>query len=415
MTEEDHCDEAREKAGPAKDPFELEAGLIGQEHRLVPVLINFFGRKQWPVGDPRRKATRNALLWRFFSPGTLALTGGGVVGVMTLVVLIGQWREVQRQSGLFDRQNTLIYEQNQYFRQQNQNLQQQLNTQAQQHQTARRTELIAILYETKLNPDWVAPPPTSQPTPQPKKEGESPPELSPDQKTQEPAIPEPRLIPNYNARTRREALLEFIQLERRVLTAQAKKNTSGDSPQTQSAPSQEDGHLKDKKEIKPPVVNLSGALLQSVNVQKGDLRGIDFHGANLIKANLYGANLRWAYLNGANLNGANLRKTYLHRANLGEADLRGANLGEAYLWRAKLVKADLREADLREADLTETDFRKANLQDLKEWERIKNITLANIHDIQDVPEGFREWALKNGAVEEPDNEKWDQMKQKHFR
>ena len=52
--------------------------------------------------------------------------------------------------------------------------------------------------------------------------------------------------------------------------------------------------------------SLTGANLQGVNGENGQLTSADLSGANLYMANLRGANLTGASLNGANLNGAQM-------------------------------------------------------------------------------------------------------------
>ena len=45
-------------------------------------------------------------------------------------------------------------------------------------------------------------------------------------------------------------------------------------------------------------------------------------------------------------------------------------------------------------------MRNTNLMGIS-WQRIAAIKSANIAGITNAPEGFREWALKNGAIESP--------------
>lgn len=66
--------------------------------------------------------------------------------------------------------------------------------------------------------------------------------------------------------------------------------------------------------------NLSGAVLNRLNLTEADLEGADLTGARLNAASLVGANLRNAVLRGAWLGGADLT-----RANLLGADLEGAD------------------------------------------------------------------------------------------
>jgi Pentapeptide repeats (8 copies) len=131
-------------------------------------------------------------------------------------------------------------------------------------------------------------------------------------------------------------------------------------------------------------VDVSGAYLQGLRLEKGslvranfsavDARNSDFHGADFSDANLRGANFREA-----NFTNAILRRAELQDADLVRADLSGANLAGAVL-----ANADLREADLG---------------GVVAWNEIVSIKAANIAGVRDAPEGFLEWALKNGAVE----------------
>ena len=68
-----------------------------------------------------------------------------------------------------------------------------------------------------------------------------------------------------------------------------------------------------------------------------------------------------------------------------------------------LVGSDLAGADLSEADLTGADLRSANLPAVK-WEAIKSVKSANIAGVKAAPEGFIQWALQHGAVENAQGE-----------
>jgi uncharacterized protein YjbI with pentapeptide repeats len=62
------------------------------------------------------------------------------------------------------------------------------------------------------------------------------------------------------------------------------------------------------------------------------------------------------------------------------------------------VGSDLSGANLDGADLSSADLRNANLQGIA-WQHIAVVKSANIAGVRNAPEGFRDWALKNGAVE----------------
>ncbi|MCX5301641.1 pentapeptide repeat-containing protein [Streptomyces sp. NBC_00193] len=82
-----------------------------------------------------------------------------------------------------------------------------------------------------------------------------------------------------------------------------------------------------------------------------DLEGADLHGISLERAQLAYANLR----------GANLSETWLPIADLSRAILQNANLTSAALSRADLSNASLHGANLKNAILSEVDFTCANL------------------------------------------------------
>ncbi len=126
---------------------------------------------------------------------------------------------------------------------------------------------------------------------------------------------------------------------------------------------------------------LQGANLFWVNLSRTDLKGASIADANLRKANLSGANLVGADLVGADLSFADLSGAILNNAKLGGADLFGTTLGKANLSLA-------------------------NLSDIQNWHKILFIQNANIYGVKNAPEGFRKWALANGACEIADRWEW---------
>jgi hypothetical protein len=145
--------------------------------------------------------------------------------------------------------------------------------------------------------------------------------------------------------------------------------------------------------------------LQELNADKIPLVGVDASAAFLQGIHLEHSNLLRADLNSADLRGSVLRAADLSYANLHSANFRGSSLANAMLSNANLSDTDLVGTDLNGAkldgvDLSSADLRTANLQDVA-WKQIATIKMANIAGIRNAPEGFREWALKNGAVENP--------------
>jgi len=126
-------------------------------------------------------------------------------------------------------------------------------------------------------------------------------------------------------------------------------------------------------------------------------------GANLQKVNLSRCYLKKANLCGANFHQSNLRETYLYRANLG-----GAILSEANLTGACLLGVNLSEANLYLTDLSKANLRYANLSDIRHWETILSMQLANIYQAEKAPRAFYKWARENGAVSSTAKE-WNEL------
>jgi len=143
--------------------------------------------------------------------------------------------------------------------------------------------------------------------------------------------------------------------------------------------------LQELNEDKVPLVgvDVSSAFLQGLKLERANLLRADFSAADLRGSDLKSADFTSADLHSANLRGSDLEGTSFEHANLNDVDLVGSNLA-----KAKLDEADLGGADLR---LT-------NLQNI-EWRQLKNIRMANIAGVKNAPEGFVEWAIKNGAIQ----------------
>jgi hypothetical protein len=143
--------------------------------------------------------------------------------------------------------------------------------------------------------------------------------------------------------------------------------------------------------------------LQELNADKIPLVGVDASSAflqniQLKRANLLRANLSVADLRGSALRFADLTYADLHSSNLRNSDLEHAIFSNANLTDADLVGSDLSAAKLDGADLTSADLRNADLESIA-WQHIAAIKSTNIAGVKNAPAGFREWALKNGAIE----------------
>jgi pentapeptide repeat protein len=142
-------------------------------------------------------------------------------------------------------------------------------------------------------------------------------------------------------------------------------------------------------------LNEDNVPLVGVDVSAAFLQGIHLHNANLLRSNFGSADLRNSDLSHcnftlANLNSTNFRGAHVDHADFTQADLRNADLNGSSLVAADFSGAELDDADLRSANLT-------NIQ----WQHLKSIAGANIAGIRNAPQGFVAWAMKNGAVDQP--------------
>jgi len=142
-------------------------------------------------------------------------------------------------------------------------------------------------------------------------------------------------------------------------------------------------------------LNADKVPLVGVDVSSGFLQDLHLREANLLRSNFSAADLRNSDLTRCNftladLTSANLRGATLDHTNFSQADLRNADLAGSHMTGA----------DLSGAHLDETDLRSAELKDIQ-WQQIKSMNGANVAALRNAPPGFVEWALKNGAVDQP--------------
>ena len=141
-----------------------------------------------------------------------------------------------------------------------------------------------------------------------------------------------------------------------------------------------------RKEHPETSIDLAGANLRHMNLEKVNLSKADLTQTNLSFGNFKKANLTFASLEGsilsfvglqeANLIAANLENAYLEDADLKGARLAGASLRNAILTNSSLKNAYLVDAHLEGANLSAVNFENANLssvtfdQNIK-WEVLK--------------------------------------------
>jgi hypothetical protein len=132
-------------------------------------------------------------------------------------------------------------------------------------------------------------------------------------------------------------------------------------------------------------VDVSSAFLQGLKLERANLLRADFSAADLRRSDLRSADFTNANLHSANFREGNLENALFQSADMTDADLSGSNLAGAKLDDADISGADLRFADLRNVA----------------WKQLKKVTATNVAGVKNAPEGFVEWALKNGAVVQP--------------
>ncbi len=254
------------------------------------------------------------------------------------------------------RQNQLIEEQNAYLREQNKNIQAQLALERARDYQARRTELIAALYDRtdcRARPcDHVA-----------------------------------------SLRARAEAAQAFTEIELGRFASEAQA-TIGELCATGAAAKRpldlrhldlsptSAGGGEDAPAMEAVLpgwqacgvdlahadlrrADLSGADLRRTSLSRAMLEGVDLTGADLSRADLTAVAMKDAGLRGARLAGARLERAQLRGAEFspwGEgAEARPADLSDANLRGAAMTGVDLSRADLRRADLRQTDLGDADL------------------------------------------------------
>jgi hypothetical protein len=135
-------------------------------------------------------------------------------------------------------------------------------------------------------------------------------------------------------------------------------------------------------------VDVSGAFLQSIHLER----------ARLLRSNFSSADLR-----DGNFKFADFSDTNMRTANLRESHLEGASFERTDMDDADLTGADLTDADLSGASLSNADLSNTNLSNLR-WRDLRSVKGTNLYGVKNAPDGFISWAQQHGAVQtEPDS------------
>jgi hypothetical protein len=130
-------------------------------------------------------------------------------------------------------------------------------------------------------------------------------------------------------------------------------------------------------------VDVSGAFLRGVNLEKAELLRANFSAADARDGDFAEADFSFAELRSANFRDGRFAKALLRDADCTDVDF---------------TSGDLRGADLAHTDFSDADLRFADLQDVQ-WKGIASVKGTNIYGVKNAPEGFVEWAVKNGAAQ----------------
>ena len=140
-------------------------------------------------------------------------------------------------------------------------------------------------------------------------------------------------------------------------------------------------------------LNADGVPLVGVDVSKAFLQGVQLPSARLLRADFSNADVRNSNLSSADLSYASLSGGNFRNSDLQRASLLSADLTDADFCGARFNGADLSEATLDSADLGNADISSVS------WQKIRSIKKTNLAGVKNSPDGFLEWALRNGAVQ----------------
>lgn len=153
-------------------------------------------------------------------------------------------------------------------------------------------------------------------------------------------------------------------------------------------------------------INLHDAELNNAWLDSADLRKISFRGSKLNKANFNVADLDETVFRFADLRGATFISSKMPNGHLMFSDAEGAVFSNAVFKGANINQSNLKGASFNSVDVTNATLFKVNLEDadlngLIGWQSLSGINGTNIAGVKNPPTGFVEWALSNGAIDEP--------------
>ena len=328
----------------------LEARLDAAEAKLVQFEVRgdrvFYNLWTHRRDRARRRASIAALLTWLLSPGTVAGAGASALAIVGVVVAL--------------QANSIISDQNRLIREQNESLRVQNGDNLRYQRLNRRTHLLSVIY-----------------------------------------------APNEVPRTKREALLEFLELDqalkRRQLMDKPDRYHWANQMMRNSA---DTANWSDIVTLFPELrTDLSHAVLRDLNMERFDLSysiliDADLSCSNLGHANLtysdltraefIGAPMGGAELDGATATGADFTGARLNGASLAGTWLEDAVFDRAFLWKARFSKF----INDRDQPGSPGSAKDAYVRDL--WD----------YDGSGGAQRFQEWAFRHGAMTSVDYTAW---------
>ena len=156
-----------------------------------------------------------------------------------------------------------------------------------------------------------------------------------------------------------------------------------------------------KSEALVEYVELQG-LIARKSQERFLMSGVIPHDSAMYK---FGINLTGANLQGVNISQIDFSKSVLHDVNFQSSHLFSSSFIEVPLDWADFSNANLRNVNFSGASLLGSNLTNAFLEGII-WDENTTVFMANIHGIKRPPKGFVDWALRNGAVDEPNQGKW---------
>lgn len=250
------------------DDKEIEAKFISQEHRIIPIWLNFWvERKKWHKEDSRRKAASKAFALFWLPRPSTVIVSGGLIAIFSLYFMAKQTDLLNEQNSLIEKQNSLLLEQ--------------LKEQQTFVLNSRKTELIMSIYASN--------------------------------ETVDDEVLYSKSIASTPPRIRSEALAEYLKLRRAEINqGKIEYRETGQMPVAATLNFGIDIRWAPLQGISISQLDMSRISLFHTNFQEAKLSYVNFSDSqmeytNLANTDLTGANLKNTSLIGADLSYSNIQ------------------------------------------------------------------------------------------------------------